>query len=40
MYTLLHIEWVTNKDLLYKHRDSTQYFVMTYVGKESKKEWI
>ena len=31
---------VTNKDLLYKIGSSTQYPVITYVGKESEKEWI
>ena len=40
MHALLHLEQVANKDLLYKHRDSTRYFVMTYMGKESKEEWI
>ena len=29
-----------NKDLLYSTGNSTQYSVMTYMGKESKKEWI
>ena len=28
-----------NKDLLYSTRNSTQYSVMAYMGKESKKEW-
>ena len=27
-------------DLLYNTGNSTQYSVMTYMGKESKKEWI
>ena len=31
---------VTNRDLLYNTGNSTQYSVMTYMGKESKKEWI
>ena len=31
---------MTNKDLLYSTGSSTQYSVMTYMGKESKKEWI
>ena len=39
-YTLLYVKQVTNKDLLYSTGNSTQYSVMTYVGKESKKEWI
>ena len=39
MYTLLYIKQITNKDLLYSTGNSTQYSVMTYMGKESKKEW-
>ena len=39
-YTLLHIKQVTNKDLLYSTGNATQYSVMAYMGKESKKEWI
>ena len=37
IYTLLYIEQITNKDLLYSTGNSTQYSVMAYVGKESKK---
>ena len=40
IYTLLYIKQVTNKDLLYSTGKSAQYSVMTYMGKESKKEWI
>ena len=40
IYTLLHIKQITNKNLLYSTGNSTQYSVMTYMGKESKKEWI
>ena len=40
IYTLLYIKQITNKDLLYSTGNSTQYSVMTYMGKESKKEWI
>ena len=40
IYTLLYIKQVTNKDLLYSIGNPTQYFVMTYTGKESKKEQI
>ena len=40
IYTLLYIKWITNKDLLYSTGNSTQYSVMTYMGKESKKEWM
>ena len=38
-YTLLYIKQITNKDLLYCTGSSSQYS-MTYMGKESKKEWI
>ena len=40
IYTLLYIKQLPNKDLLYSTRKSTQYTVMTYMGKESKKELI
>ena len=30
---------MTNKDLLYSTENSTQYSVMSYLGKEYKKEW-
>ena len=40
IYTLLYIKWITNKDLLYSTGNFTQYSVMAYMGKESKKEWI
>ena len=40
IYTLLYIKQITNKDLLYSTGKSTQYSVMAYMGKESKKEWI
>ena len=40
IYALLYIKQITNKDLLYSTGNSTQYFVMTYMGKESKKQWI
>ena len=40
IYTLLYTEQITNKDLLYSTRNTTQYSVLTYMGKESKKEWI
>ena len=38
IYTLLYIKYMTNKNLLYSTGNSTQYSVMTYMGKESKKE--
>ena len=37
---LTNIYKITNKDLLYSIRNSSQYSVMTYLGKHSKKEWI
>ena len=40
IYTLLYIKLITNKDLLYSTGNSIQYSVMTYMGKESNKEWI
>ena len=33
IYTLLHIKWITNKDLLYSTGTSPQYSVMVYMGK-------
>ena len=38
IHTLLYIRWIANKDLLYSTGNSTQYSVMTYMRKESKKE--
>ena len=40
IYTLLYIKYITNKNLLYSTGNSTQYSVLAYLGKESKKEWI
>ena len=40
IYTLLYIKQIINKDLLSSTGNSTQYSVMAYMGKESKKEWI
>ena len=39
-YTLPYVKQIINKDLLYSTRNSTQYSVITYMGKESEKEWI
>ena len=39
-HTLLYIKQIINKDLLYSTGNSTQYFVMICMRKESKKEWI
>ena len=38
IHTLLYIKYITNKDLLYIPGNSTQYSVITYMGKESEKE--
>ena len=35
MYTLLYTKYIINKDLLYRTGNSTQYSVITYMGKES-----
>ena len=40
IYTLLYIKQITNRDLLYSTGNYTQYFVITYKGKESEKEYI
>ena len=39
IYTLVYIQEITNKDLLYNTGNSTQYSVTTCMGKESKEEW-
>ena len=39
MQTIM-IEWINNKDLLYSTGNSTQYSVITCMGKETEKEWI
>ena len=40
IHIILYIKYITNKDLLYSTGNSTRYSVMTYMGKDSKKEWI
>ena len=40
IYILLYIKQITNMDLLYSTGNSTQYSLMTYMEKESKKERI
>ena len=40
VYTLLYIKQITNNDLLSSTGNTTQYSVMTYMGIESKKEWM
>ena len=37
---LLHLEWKSSEILLYSTGNSTQYSVVTYMGKESEQEWI
>ena len=37
IYTLQYIKQITNKDLLYSTGNSTQYSVMAYMGKDSRK---
>ena len=39
IYTLSYIKQITNENLLYSTGNSSQYSVMTYVGKEAKNEW-
>ena len=36
----MHIKQISSKDLQYGTRNYTQYFVITYKGKESEKEYI
>ena len=38
IYTPLYIKQIINRDLLYTIGNSTQYAVITYMGKESEKE--
>ena len=38
MCTLRYMEWLTNGDLLYSTENSTQYSVIIYLEKESKKK--
>ena len=40
IYRRLYIRQITNKDLLYSTGNSTQYSVITYMRKESKRECI
>ena len=35
IYEILHIKQITNEDSLYSTENSTQNFVMAYMGKES-----
>ena len=38
--TLRYMDQLANRDLLYSTENSTQYSVITYVGKESEREQI
>ena len=40
MYTLLYLQWITNKDLLYSTWDSAQHYVAAWMGREFGGEWI
>ena len=40
IYTLVYTKQIINKDLLYSTGNSTQYTVITYMGKESEKAQI
>ena len=40
IYTQFYIKQIINKDVLCTTGNSTQYSVITYMGKESEKEWI
>jgi len=39
-HALLHIKYITNRSLLYNTGSYSHYLVITYNGKESKKEYI
>ena len=36
----MYVTQITNKDLLHSTENSIQYSVMTYMGKESEKEYM
>ena len=38
--TPVYKKQITNKDLMYSTENYIQYSVMTYIGKESEKQWI
>ena len=40
MYSLLHLKWITNKDLLYSTWNPVQPYVATWMGGEFGREWI
>ena len=39
-YTLLHLKWIANKDLLYSTGNSAQCYVAAWMGGEFGKECI
>ena len=39
-YTLVHLKWLTNKDLLYSTGNSAQCYVAAWMGREFGGEWI
>ena len=40
MYTLLHLKWISNKDLPYSTGSSAQCCAAAWMGGESGREWI
>ena len=40
MYTLLHLKWITNKDLLHSTGNSLQCYVAAWMGGEFVGEWM
>ena len=40
MYTLLYLEWITNKNLLYSTWNSAQCCMAAWMGGEFEVEWI
>ena len=40
MYTLLHLKWITNKDLLHNTGNSALCYVAAWMGGEFGGEWI
>ena len=40
MYTLLYLQWITNKNLLYSTWNSTQCYVAAWMGGKFGGEWI
>ena len=40
MYTLLHLKWIANKDLLYSTGNSAQCYVAVWMGEGFGGEWV